>query len=507
MSEVAASAGRAPARASVAALVAIAAVAVATAWAALAIGHPGATAAPVLAATLAWAAWKAPLRAPAGILAFLVLALDDYENANGLWHSPLAPLGDLVHHSLQSIFPAARGIPLTGTEIAIALLLAAATWRRARGERLAGPAAPPRAVAAVAGVYLGAIALAVAIGVARGGSLQVAVWQTRPLVLTAALFFVFQAALRGRFDEVYVARVVVAAAVVRALIAAWVRWVVVPRSGLAVVEYATDHGDSMLFTVACFLVVAYVLERRGRVRTWTAAALLPILLLGIQANARRTAWLQLGLGLVLFLVVARGAAWRRQLGRAALVAAPLVLLYGAAGWGSDAAVFHPVQVVRSVIDEKVDRSTWDRKVEDWNLAMSMRDHPLGRGFGQEWTEYYKGDEITQIFWRYKTQPHNQVLGILLFAGPLLFVGIWAPLALLVLVAARAYPRARNPEQRAAALCAAATALVVAVQCFADLGPFWPQYAVLTGLALAAGGKLAGATAAAPPRLRPGGQAT
>ena len=49
-----------------------------------------------------------------------------------------------------------------------------------------------------------------AIGAAHGGTLQVAVWQTRPLLLTVALFFVFQAALRGRFDEVLVGRVVVA---------------------------------------------------------------------------------------------------------------------------------------------------------------------------------------------------------------------------------------------------------------------------------------------------------
>ncbi|HEX9052735.1 MAG TPA: O-antigen ligase family protein [Anaeromyxobacter sp.] len=505
MSAAAASAGPAPARTPLAALLAIG---LATAWAALAVGHPGATAAPVLAAALAWAAWKAPMRASAGILVLLVLALDGSENANGLWHSPLAPLGDLVHHSVQWIFPAARGIPLTGTEVAIALLLAAAAWRRSRGERPAGPAAPPRAVAWVAGLYLGAIAVAAAVGVARGGSLEVAVWQTRPLLLTAALFFVFQAALRGRFDEVHVGRIVVAAALVRALLAAWVRWVVVPRSGAGFVEYATDHGDSMLFTVACALVVAYLLERRGRARAWTAAVVLPVLLLGIQANGRRTAWLQLALGLLVFLVVARGAAWRRQLGRAALAAAPLVLLYGLAGWSSEAAVFHPVRVVRSVVDATVDRSTWDRKVEDWNLAMSMRDHPLlGRGFGEEWTEYYRGDEVEQIFWRYKTQPHNQILGLLLFAGPLGFVGIWAPLALLVLVAVRAYPRARNPEQRAAALAAAATALVVAVQCFSDLGPFWPQYAVLTALALAAGGKLAGATEGVPPRLGPGEPAT
>jgi hypothetical protein len=492
MTGAAVSAGRAPGLAPVLALLAVGA---ATAYAALAMGHPAATAAPVVLAALAWAAARAPLRASAGALALLVLALDDLETANGLWHSPLAGLGDIVHHSMQSIFPAAQGIPLTGTEIAIFFLLGVAAWRSARRGRAPGVSMPPRATLAVGAAYLGAVGFAIANGLARGGSPEVAVWQTRPLVETAALFLVFAAALRGGAGDARLGALVVAAALVRAVLAAWVRWVVVPRTGFPL-EYATNHGDSMLFTIAALLVVAYALERRDR-RVATALLVLPALLVGIQANTRRTAWLQLALGLVVFLVVARGAAWRRQAGRAALLALPLLVLYGVAGWSSDAAAYRPVQLVRSVTDSTVDRSTWDRQVENWNLAMSMRDRPLvGRGFGHEWTELFAGDEITRIFHRYKTQPHNQILGLLLFAGPLGFVAIWAPLALLVLAGARAYPRARTPEERATALCVAATAIVVGIQCFSDLGPFWPQYAVLTALALAAAGKLATATGVA-----------
>jgi O-antigen ligase len=185
-------------------------------------------------------------------------------------------------------------------------------------------------------------------------------------------------------------------------------------------------------------------------------------------------------------------------GRAALAVLPALLLYGAAGWGSTATggFFKPVRLVRSIVDSNVDRSTWDRQVENWNLAMSMRERPLtGRGFGHEWTEYMASDDIAAIFARYKAQPHNQVLGILLFAGPLAFAGIWAPLSLLVLLARRAYPRLRAPEGRAAALAVGATAVIVAVQFFGDLGPFWPQYGVLLALALATGGKLAGETGA------------
>ena len=490
---LAASAGReAPSRAG---LLALGAVAAATAWAALSFAHPWATAAPVLAAAAAWGAAVAPLRASAGILAFLVLALDDSTNANGLWHSPLAPLGDFLHRSLRTLTPAARGLAITGTEIGVLLLLGIAAWRRAHGRREEGAVPMPRPVLAVVAAYVAALALAVLGGLARGGSPDVAVWQTRPLFLTAAMVCLFAAALRGPADHLVVGKILVLAASARAILALWVRHAVAPGAAVPV-DYVTDHGDSMLFSLACLVLVAHLLERPDRRRLQAALVFLPLLVLGMDANARRTAWVQLAAGLVVFLLVARGARWRRPAGRLALAAVPALLLYGAAGWSSGSAAFRPVALVRSIVDSRVDRSTWDRQVENWNLAMSMRERPLaGRGFGREWTEYFAGDEITGIFTRYRTQPHNQVLGILLFGGALAFVAIWAPFALLVLLAARAYPRARTPEDRAAALCVAGAALVLAVQCFSDLGPFWPQYAVIAALALAVGGKLSTATGA------------
>jgi O-antigen ligase len=428
------------------------------------------------------------------MLAFLVLALDDSGNANGIWRSPLSQLGDVFHHSLRTITPAAR-VPVTGTELGILLLLGVAAWRSARGEGAEGRVASPPALAALVVAYVAAIAFAAANGLARGGSTEVAVWQTRPLLLVAAFFFLFEAALRGPADHLLAGKVVVLAAASKALMALWVRWTVAPHASIPV-EYVTDHGDSMLFTLACLALAAHAFERPDRKRVQAALLFLPLLLLAIDANMRRTAWLQLALGLVMFLVVARGSRRRRTLGRLALASIPIVALYGAAGWSSTAAAFRPVQLVRSVVDSKVDRSTWDRQVEDWNLAMSMRDHPiLGRGFGHEWTEYVAGDQITDIFWRYRAQPHNQLLGVLLFSGALAFVWIWAPFAVLVLLAARAYPRARTPEERATALCVGASSIVLAIQCFADLGPFWTQYAVLAALALALGGKLATATGA------------
>jgi O-antigen ligase len=487
--------GEASGAAPVAALVAVGAVGAATAVAALLGAGPAATAAPVLLAAVLWAAWTAPLRSSAGILAFLLLALDDRWSANGRWASPVAPLGDLLRLSLRVVVPGVP-LPVSGAELALALLLVVAAWRRSRGERDPGQALSPPGVRAVAALLVGAIALGVGVGLAHGGSAEVAVWQTRPLATAAALYLLFEVAFRGTPDVAAIARVVVAAAAVRAALALWVRHVVL--AGVAGVEYVTDHGDSMLFSLACVIVIAHLVERADRRRLQAALVLLPLLVAGMQANQRRTAWVQLALGLLTFLVVGRAAPWRRQVGRAALAALPAVLLYGAAGWGAGAesGFFKPVRLVRSIVDSNVDRSTWDRQVENWNLAMSMRERPLlGRGFGNEWTEYMASDDIAAIFTRYRAQPHNQVLGILLFAGPLGFVGIWAPLSVLVLLARRAYPRLRVPEARAAALAVGATAFIVPVQFFGDLGPFWPQYGVLTALALATGGKLAAETGA------------
>jgi O-antigen ligase len=464
-----------------------------TALAVLLSGRPAVVAVPVLLAACGWAMWRAPLHRSAAALALLLLAVDVSTNAEGLWHSPLVELGDALRLSLRTLVPAIP-VAVTGTEAAIVFLLLVAAWRRARGVVEPGRVGSPPGVLAVGALYVAAIGLAVLNGLVRGGSLDTAVWQTRPLLVTGGLFLVFEAALRGSADLPVIGKLVVLAACVRALMALWIHITVGQTAPH--LDYATDHGDSMLFSLAAVILIAHRLERNDRRRLWNALLLLPLLAAGMWANERRTAWFEVMLGLGVFLVVARRPRWRRQAGRLALAAAPVLLLYGAAGWNASAKVFAPVQLVRSVVDARVDSSTWNRQVENWNVAMSLRERPLvGRGFGHEWTEYYEGDDILSIFHRYKAQPHNQILGILLFAGALAFAAIWAPFAVLVLLAIRIYPRARTPEERAAALAVGAAAVILGVQAYSDLGPLFPQYWVLGALAFAVAGKLATATGA------------
>ena len=155
-------------------------------------------------------------------------------------------------------------------------------------------------------------------------------------------------------------------------------------------------------------------------------------------------------------------------------------------------------MLRSLTDSKMDSSTRWRDVENWNLAMSIRQHPiLGLGLGHEYTEFVKGDDISSLFADFRGWPHNSVLGLILFAGPFGFTAIWSLLGCVVFLSVRSYRMARGPDDRIVAMSCLATVIVSAVLAFSDTGAHHAQYRVLVALALAISGKLSVVTGAWP----------
>jgi O-antigen ligase len=336
-----------------------------------------------------------------------------------------------------------------------------------------------------------------------GGIAQIALWQARPFLDLLALLFLFQATYRGPADNALVGRAIMAAAVVKALLAIWVRVNVSPY--FTKMEYTTTHGDSMLFVAACGILIAQLIERRSRKALLDAIILLPLLGWGIYANARRLAWVELAFVGLLFFGVTRWLPWKRRLLRTAIAGLPVLALYVAVGWESTTPFFGPVATLRSVIDTKHDRSTWDRHVESWNIATSIRDRPFrGRGFGHEYTEYMPMDDISSVFPMYKAEPHNFLLGLLLFAGGVAFAGIVAIFGATIFLAARTYRFASAATDRAGALVYMAIPLVVWLQTYGDMGILSPQGPLLAALAMALAGKAAVATGAYPSGAAPSG---
>ena len=85
--------------------------------------------------------------------------------------------------------------------------------------------------------------------------------------------------------------------------AVWIRFTLpsaFPNSNgvMTEMEYATSHGDSLLFACAIIVLFGPLLYRpRARQLRWVLLTL-PLIVAGLFANDRRIAWVQIALGLV-----------------------------------------------------------------------------------------------------------------------------------------------------------------------------------------------------------------
>jgi hypothetical protein len=476
----------------------LAAVVLATVAAVLAGGGPLFAMLPVLMVAGGYAIMNAPLRSSTAVLTFLLLAADDHGESIGQWRTPFAWVGDLLHYRLDD----AAGVPglaVTGMEVGVVVLLAAWAFRGAKGASVdtAGQVAPARVMRGLVLVYVVAVAYAVANGVVHGQSL--APWKIRNLLHPILLFVLFSAALRGPQDHLLFGRLVVGAAVVRAILSIVVQRIAIAETG-GKYATATSHGDSVLFSVAVLLLLADAMERPDWRRAGRAALLVPLLLAGMAENGRRIAWVMLGLMLVVTYLISPMRGWKRSLTRFVVVSLPVIALYVAVGWNREGRIFAPLQTLRGVSDTSYDHSAYWREVENWNIAMSMRERPvLGLGLGGRYSEHMFNDDISSLYREYREWPHNTVLGLLLLMGLLAFTVVWSLSAAALFLAFRSYRVAVAPEHRAAALACVAMLVACHVLGYGDTGAHYPQYKIFLGLALAVASKLAVVTGAWPSR--------
>ncbi|MBK9519490.1 MAG: hypothetical protein IPO09_19570 [Anaeromyxobacter sp.] len=476
----------------------LAGVSAATAAAVVAGAGPVLAAVPAALAAGAWVVSRLPLRWSVAGLIYLSLGIDAHGESTGQWRTPFAIIGDLLQERLDAV-TGLPGLSVTGLEVVGVLLLA--LWARRRvggstlddGGRVRGSALLPRLLV----LTVAAVLFAEAVGLASGQGLVP--WKLRNYLHPVLLFLLFDAAFRGPIDHRLVGRVVVAAAATRALLA-----LIVQR--LSIAEYggkfavATSHGDSVLFATAAFLLLADLTERADRGRLLRTALLLPLLVVGMLENGRRLVWVMVLMVLLVGYLTSPMLAWKRRLTRLLLVALPALVLYVAVGWNSASPLFAPVLTLRSVADTSYDHSAYWREVENWNIAMSIRERPLmGLGLGGRYTEHMANDDISSIYKEYREWPHNTVLGQFMLLGLFGFTAVWALFAGGLFLAFRSLRVATEPDHRVAALGCIGALVACHMLGYGDTGAHYTQYKLLAALALALAGKLAVACGAWPRR--------
>ncbi len=471
-----------------------------------------ATLAPVLGGAVVWLIWIAPLRVTLGLAMFVGLAADRPGDADDRWASPFVTIGGLMFQNLNKVIDL-DALKFSGVFVLLCYLLVVRGYRvlTGRSRDTAGSLQPAAPMLWAMTTALVAVGGAIGFGALRGGDLQMAKIQVQAFLQLLAVAYLFSVSLRGPRDYRGMARLIVAAACVKAAMAVWVRAVLPAafpdRWGvMRELEYATNHGDSLLFACALAALVAPLFFTPTRRQKQYFLLLTPIIIAGMVANDRRIAWVEAGLAVFAFFAMRPFSLPSRRFVRLLMLASPLLLVYTLLGWTYASRVFAPVQFVRNLVmsersDGSLDRSTLFRDVENFNLVHTFRLNPLlGRGFGHPFEAAVEGDALPD-FKEYGYLPHNSMVGLWSFTGLVGFTGIFSTVVVALFLGARAHAHAGTDQQRMAATGAIGCLVAYAVHLWADIGFTEAPTILLVGLAMAITAQLAATTGAWPAQWR------
>ena len=461
---------------------------------------------PLLAGAGVVALWWLPVRVPL----FALLALGILADVGGPVPVPandpvLAPvrlLRELLLENLNGI-TGIQALRFSGLDVLLVGLLLLLGLRAACRvpEDLGVPARPLPPLILALGAAVGALLLAEVWGIARGGDVRQSFWQIRYLLWTPMLAALAMLLVRRLQHVTEIALVLTAVAIVKAGLGTYV-YLWSRTHGHGIPHSVTSHADTMLFAVVIALWSGILVLRPSAGRLLLGVPALLSMLLAIVVNNRRTAYVSVGLALVLLLLHVP----RRTLRQALLVmlaASPLLAGYLIVGKSRSGGLFAPAAAIWSVAKQD-DSSSDSRDVENYNLTLTFRGNfPIGAGFGHPYDEGPASYDLSEVFAQFRFVAHNSILWLLGILGPLGFALLWLPLALGTYFAAVSHRLAESAARphtvRIAAYVVMSTLAIYQVQAYSDMGTQGWTGTTLVALALATTSVLAHETGAWRPR--------
>jgi len=442
--------------------------------------------------------WKAPQYSPVVLLAAALtieqfpLGIQPGEIANtGVAPSDVTDRIPLFHGLAQNLH-------VSLADLLVLTLLA--IWVLKSGTSNPVPRSPTTLALAA---LLFAVLIGLVVGQAHHGSLRTSLTEIRPYAYLAVGYLIASVYVTSR-------------SVIRAAF-----WAFVLGSGLKAFQaihsflkvrhesprpdFVVGHEEALFFALFVLLTLAlWVFDVRGPLRK-TATWLLPVVLLADLVNSRRTAWLILGIALVIFAVITMVAvpARRRLMSRILVVVALLSAVYFPAYWNHTGALAGPARAVHSAVapNARDESSDQYRVAEDANLKFNIREGGvLGKGFGVP-IDYghVKIADIRSIDPLITYIPHNGVFYILMRMGVLGGIAFWSLLGVGIIGACRLV---RNRDREIAVVGALVACALVgyALEGYNDQGFFMYRVAIVIGalLGLAEGARRLAAEAARPP---------
>ena len=305
-------------------------------------------------------------------------------------------------------------------------------------------------------VFAGFMVFGLVWGIARGGNLNIGLWESRAIFYMPLIMILVSNLLKTPKHTNTLIWWAISALFVETLIGNHFYFFVLNRD-LSLVDRIAAHSAAIHFNTFFVLLASAWIFRADLAKRLSSLLMLPFVTLTYLAMQRRAGFLSLGIALVLLIIV-----MYRDNRRLFFMVVPVLTIVGTVYtgifWNSSGALGLPAQAVKSVFAQEQasakDRSSdIYRQLENTNIAFTVHQEPLtGVGFGQPFYMIVRMPDISHfVFWEYIT--HNSVVWIWMKAGVGGFLSMLFLIGLSIMTGLHLLSRLTDPDLKAVLLTA------------------------------------------------------
>jgi hypothetical protein len=331
--------------------------------------------------------------------------------------------------------------------------------------------------------FFAALLFGIVRGQLGGGSLNIALWESRFLFYMVICYILASNTIRTRRHVAQLTTIALLAMGLWAIEGAYRRAVLIDGKLIGtIIEFAYSH-EVVIFLGSLILLVLAQLVFGGPLwqRLLGLGLFVPFAIYTLLATERRSGYIALMvafLALALVLLVTRRRAFF-------LVAVPIIVagsIYLPLFWNATGLVGQPARAVRSMYepDPRDASSNLYRELEKINVRATIQSDPLlGVGFGREFLFVVGMPDLS--FWQlWHYTPHHNILWVWLKTGAGGFAIFWVLMGLSLAQSANAIKVLRAPETRVFAVLALTGIVSTLVFCWVDLGLTMGRVTVFLG---------------------------
>ncbi len=301
-------------------------------------------------------------------------------------------------------------------------------------------------------VFTGFIVFGLAYGIGRHGSVNIGLWEARPILYLPAMFVLTINLLTKREHVSHLLWCAMVALFLEGISGSWF-FLVTIEGELSRVQAITEHSAAIHMNTMFMLIVAVWLYKGSPTKRLLLPLMAPPVILTYLATQRRSAFITIAVSLMLTGILlyrhSRKAFWA-----IAPATAVIGLLYTGAFWNSSGAVGMPARAIKSMVapdaNSEDTSSNEYRVIENINTGFTIHQRPLtGVGFGQKFFIIVPLPVISFFaWWEYIT--HNSVLWFWMKTGVGGFISMLFLVGMSLMVGARVTWRMPGGDLSAAA---------------------------------------------------------